>query len=729
MRPFKWNVYQKLLLPISLVILIAIISISSIIGFEARRIAVSDAHVIAEQVGRRYAIDVKAQLEGALNEAHALARFFESTVDYKIGITRYEANRVLKDYIESSRKYLGVFVAFEPNLFYGNDASYAFYPGHDETGRFVPYWTRDEDGRGVLQPVTQNDLDGSEAYYLKPKNSGREVILEPRKATIQGRDVLITSLVVPMFNSNGQFIGVVGIDISLKEMNRLVNEIKIFDEGYAELFSGQGILVGSRMPEHVGASIDSIYSDHDYVTQLRQGKNFLMRRRSEVLNRSVLTHVVQAYIGRSGSAWLVAVHIPENEIYAAVNGLILKIAITGIVALAGMIFIVHLTASKTTRPITKMVEMMKTMAQGEGDLTQRIEFRPSGEIGDLAFWFNTFVDKLHHIVLKVKQNSLLVSEASVTLNGTLKQLSEGAHAQTRETDHMVQTMELVTMGNEANVKSAVETEQVAQRATSKATHGSEMMATNHVVIDTIVEKAKTTGSTIQSLYRQVDEIGDIAHVIDEIASKTNLLALNAAIEAARAGENGRGFAIVADEVKKLANSTADATSHIETMISDIKNQAEEASESMKHVETMLAKGRQTTLDTEDVLNDIVQSVSQELERICEITAASKEQNNLSKTISGHIQKVDVIAHCTQTELDRMVGIADDLLVQSSELGRLVNRFTLLGDPSPINQAPGILTQSDSVLSASHKYKITQDAVRKNNFLTKLWVGQRDKLPA
>lgn len=235
----------RLVLTISLLVIAAIGVITVVIGLRVRNLSRKDGNTIAEETAKHYANIIKADLEVPLDEARALSLVFEAfAVNDDITLTRRKANLLLKYLIENQTDFLGTYVAFEPNAYDGYDKNFIGERGHDETGRFIPYWVRDETGEGVMEPLVDYEKEGAGDYYQIPKKTNREAVLDPYNYIVQGKEVLLTSLVVPINDKDGDFIGIAGIDLTLDQLQTFIEEIEIagFDDAYITFFSSDGIL-------------------------------------------------------------------------------------------------------------------------------------------------------------------------------------------------------------------------------------------------------------------------------------------------------------------------------------------------------------------------------------------------------------------------------------------------------------------------------------------------------
>ncbi|MBN1779982.1 methyl-accepting chemotaxis protein [bacterium] len=328
------------------------------------------------------------------------------------------------------------------------------------------------------------------------------------------------------------------------------------------------------------------------------------------------------------------------------------------------------------RSIQAVVSIMKDIAQGEGDLTKRIKTEADDELGELARWFNTFVNKLHDIISRVMKNTEKVASAVATITATASQMAAGAeehNAQAGEVSASVEEMSASIMQNSQNAGS---TARIAEGAGTKARQGAQAMQTTKKGMEEIVLSTQTMDKIIKSLTDRALQIGKITEVIDKIADQTNLLALNAAVEAARAGDQGSGFAVVADEVRKLAERTATATREISETIQAIQKDTMDASESMNETVTVVDSGRAALESTERILAEIFESVTQSVDMIQQIAAASEEQSAGAEEISSSVDEMNNVSRQTSEGAEHMSATAQELSTQTEALWEVVNMFKL-----------------------------------------------------
>jgi methyl-accepting chemotaxis protein len=327
-----------------------------------------------------------------------------------------------------------------------------------------------------------------------------------------------------------------------------------------------------------------------------------------------------------------------------------------------------------TRPLGNIVTELESIAKGEGDLTRRLEVRCRDEIGFVAEAFNSFMDKLQSIISDVKSGAEQVLRTTDDLAVVSERVAANSLQASQEAYSMATQVEIMTYTLEALASQAEDVQRASAESGEYSKHGSDII---HAAADEMVHIATTVNESsrlIQDLGQQSAQISQIVNVIKEIADQTNLLALNAAIEAARAGEQGRGFAVVADEVRKLAERTSISTKEITAMIDKIQTCTRMAIQSMDAGVTRVGAGAALAQQAGDAINQIKDGVEHVVSAVNEISASLKEQA-LSNSENAH--KVESIASLSETnsnafnETAKTVKYIDEL---ARNLSNLVGRF-------------------------------------------------------
>jgi methyl-accepting chemotaxis protein len=307
-----------------------------------------------------------------------------------------------------------------------------------------------------------------------------------------------------------------------------------------------------------------------------------------------------------------------------------------------------LASRHVTRPVRQLCALLEDLAQGEGDLTRRLPASRADEIGQMARWFNMFVEKLHGIVQQVAQSAEWTGATAQQLASASQQLSSGAQEQASSLEETAASLEQITATVRQNADNARQANQLATASRDTADKGRQVVTSAVAAMAEINEAAR--------------QIADIINVIDDIAFQTNLLALNAAVEAARAGEQGRGFAVVAAEVRSLAQRSATAAKEIKGLIQDSAQKVRAGS---------------ALVDTSGkTLEEIVASVRRVTDIIAEISAASQEQSQGIDQVNRAVAQMDHVTQSTAAQTEQVSATAQSLAGQAGQLQALVGRFRL-----------------------------------------------------
>ena len=332
-----------------------------------------------------------------------------------------------------------------------------------------------------------------------------------------------------------------------------------------------------------------------------------------------------------------------------------------IAIIIGVIF-AYLTTQSITKRVKKVMRFLREMSESGGDLTRRIEVDSEDEIGRLGYWFNEFIDELHQIILNVKENSSDLSAQSEELSAA----AEEGNASIEESNDLINQMA-------ANIQQiSASTEEVtsfAQETNSQTQDGSENISDTIRSIRDINQSVTETITAIDTLEDNSEEIGQIVNLITNIAEQTNLLALNAAIEAARAGEHGQGFAVVAEEIRDLAEETSQATEDISNLIKKTQDNIEVGLAAIKDVDHKAKEGEKIATNTGQVF-EVIEEASEET------TAHVEETSEAAQDLA---EGTDDVMHAAQdigTMSDEVANSSQELAELAQDLQGLVEQFTV-----------------------------------------------------
>ncbi len=349
-------------------------------------------------------------------------------------------------------------------------------------------------------------------------------------------------------------------------------------------------------------------------------------------------------------------------------------AVIVVVAIGFTVFAWRVASSGVLRPMQRAMASIESVSQG--DLTKRIDADSADELGTLYRRLNLLVEKLHSSVSKVNESSVSVVYAANILDRTVVQMATDIEHVTNQVSSVAAASEEMSTTSSEIAQNCVMAAKSSEKADNLAKKGESIINETVEVMSHINERVNGTAEIIKKLGVRSDQIGTIVELINDIADQTNLLALNAAIEAARAGEHGRGFAVVADEVRKLAERTTQATKEIGQTIVAMQTETKSAVSSMEEGVREVELGAEETAKSGQSLHEILKQIEIVTSEINQIAVASEQQTATTNEISRNIQQISEVMQGTSKRLKENAEAASQVVDLSQELQQVVSQFTL-----------------------------------------------------
>ena len=350
------------------------------------------------------------------------------------------------------------------------------------------------------------------------------------------------------------------------------------------------------------------------------------------------------------------------------------IIISSVMTLIVLTVIWRVIKKSATAPITGLVSLMGGIAHG--DLTQKIDVTSEDEIGELSENANKMVEDINNALSQVLATTKMVASSANELSKDSAQIVGGAKSQSDKSTNVATAMEEMSATVTEIAKNSGEAANASKEARDMAVKGGDVVKKTLDGMGRIASSVERSANTIKVLEKSSAQIGEIVKVIDDIADQTNLLALNAAIEAARAGEQGRGFAVVADEVRKLAEKTSKATKEIADMIKGIQVDTKNAVSAMDEGTKEGKAGVSLAIEAGAALDKIVETVKRVSDMIAQIATAAEEQSATTEEITRNIGSIAEVSKDTMTKAEASSSVTEEMKKLAEELESLVNRFKL-----------------------------------------------------
>ena len=654
-----------------------------------------------EAQGEVQALGIRQQFMDAYQYGHGFSRqvlFLREQAEKRFLDAfdlREDLTRQVKSALQANPQLLGLSLVFEANALDGKDELFAGQEelGSNDKGRFALYWSQPTAGKLNSMALPESDMadtstgpsgEPANAWFTCPRATLKPCVIEPYFYVIDGQNVLMTSIVFPLL-ADGKVIASLSVDINLNSLQAVSQQAsrELYDgQTSVSILSPVGLLAGyspdaSKLSQRLG----TVDQDGSELLRMLGTSNQTQSLRSQ--QQLKVLSPFEPIPG--GKAWGVLLDVPQQVVVGpaqtlqaeldATNttGTLIELGLGLIAAVIGLL-LVWLMARSVTRPILGVAQMLEDIASGEGDLTRRLAYDKQDELGQLAGWFNRFLDKLQPIIAEVKRSVQDARSTADQSSAIATQTSAGMEQQYRQVDQVATASHEMSATAQDVARSAAQAAQAARDADQATRQGLTVIDRTTASIDSLAADMSTAMVQVEGLAANSEKIGSVLEVIRAIAEQTNLLALNAAIEAARAGEAGRGFAVVADEVRNLARRTQESVEETRQVIEQLQSGTQQVVGAMGNSHRQAQGSVEQVGQAVTALRQIGDAVTVITDMNLQIASAAEEQSAVAEEINNNVATIRDVTESLSGQANESARVSQSLNTLANQQQSLMDQF-------------------------------------------------------
>jgi methyl-accepting chemotaxis protein len=665
-----------------------------------RAIAIDSAQQSVFNMAKEDADEIAVIINGALDTARTLANALSTVKSAQAELTRATVDSMLRATLERNTNFIGVYTAWEPNAFDGKDAKYIDSTGSDTSGRFIPYWNRNNEGNVIVEPlvgyedVTRNETGARKGdYYLLPRETKRECIIEPYVYPVQGKPTLMTSLVAPVMADNMHY-GLAGVDLSLDFLASLVDKEDIFHKtGKIFILSNKGLIAAAGGNSAIaGKTLKTAFGDsaEEYAATVREAREIVK------MANGMVTAFAPIHVGRTDTPWSVVIQVPMHSIVARASAAMWELILLGMAFAVGVLIALWAVARAIAGPIGQTVKVAEMIAGGDiadakhalADIEKEaIRRKPSlsssaeialrqDETGQLLRAISTMTSNLASLLSQVQQSCAQLVSASIEIAATSNEQEATVGEFEASTTRILTAVNDIAAMRQELAKTMDGVKNTAEKTSQLADTGRIGLEDMEETMNQLAEATVSISAKLSVISEKAGNINSVITTITKVSEQTNLLSLNAAIEAEKAGEYGLGFAVVAREIRRLADQTALATLDIETMVKAMQSSVTAGVMEMDKFSEEVKRGVGSVGEISGKLGQIIEKVKEATDQFEIVNEKTKVQTHRAEQIREAMVQLSAGAKQTSASVKQSNEATDQLREAARTLQAEVARFKL-----------------------------------------------------